>query len=118
MDALRSESRRKQREQAAASQEATAGGMDAVEAEDTRARVERSLERLPDDQREVLVLRLLGERSYKEIAVITGKKIGTIGWLISVGLKALSQELAPLLSMQPIPAHTSSTQAARLQGDA
>ena len=118
MDALRSETRRRRREEEVASHEAVGGGLRRVEENDTREAVARTLEHLPTDQREVLVLRLLGERSYKEIAAITGKKIGTIGWLISVGLKALSEELAPLLSMQPIPAHTNSTQAARLQGDA
>jgi RNA polymerase sigma-70 factor (ECF subfamily) len=118
MDALRSETRRRRREEEVASHEAVSGGLRRVEEDDTREAVARTLERLPEDQREVLVLRLLGERSYKEIAAITGKKIGTIGWLISVGLKALSQELAPLLSMQPVPAHSSATQAARLQGDA
>ena len=49
----------------------------------------------------MLVLRLLGDKSYREIADITGKKIGTVGWLVSVGLKALSAELAPLLSVAP-----------------
>lgn len=96
MDLLRSETRRRHREQEVAAHEAGRGGLDGVEANDTRAAVERSLHALPDDQREVLVLRLLGEKSYREIADITGKKIGTVGWLISVGLKALSVELAPL----------------------
>ena len=118
MDALRSETRRKRREQMAAPEEAVPGGLDRVEADDTRQAVEKSLERLPDDQREVLVLRLFGDQSYKEIAAITGKKIGTIGWLISVGLKALASELAPLV---PIPATASegdsrSIEAQRLQG--
>ena len=45
----------------------------------------------------MLVLRLLSERSYKEIAEITGKPIGTVGWLVSIGLKALSEALAPVL---------------------
>ena len=39
----------------------------------------------------------MGERSYKEIAEITGKNVGTVGWLISVGLKALGEGLEPLL---------------------
>jgi len=120
MDALRSESRRRQREQTAAQSEATAGGLDAIEAADTRARVERGLERLPDDQREVLVLRLLGERSYREIAEITGKKLGTIGWLISVGMQSLAAELAPLFAPQNEstggPAATSGPGAPSLQG--
>ena len=72
-----------------------------MEADDTRAAVEQSLGRLPQDQCEVLVLRLLGEKSYREIAEITGKKIGTVGWLVSVGLKALGAELTPLLVGSP-----------------
>lgn len=120
MDAIRSENRRRQREQTAAQMEATPGGLDAIEAADTRARVERGLERLPDDQREVLVLRLLGERSYREIAEITGKKLGTIGWLISVGMQSLAAELAPLFAPQNEstggPAATSGPAAPSLQG--
>lgn len=96
MDLLRSEGRRRRRERDVAPPEATAGGQTSIDASDTRAAVERSLERLPDDQREVLVLRLLGEKSYREIAEITGRRTGTVGWLISVGLKALAAELAPL----------------------
>ena len=99
MDTLRRESRRRRREETVAPDEASAGGLDGVEARDTRRAVERSLEKLADDQREVLVLRLFGDRSYAEIAEITGKKIGTIGWLISVGMKALATELSPLVAV-------------------
>jgi len=95
MDVMRSETRRRGRERAAASVEASTGGLEEVEAADTREAVERKLAALPLDQREVLVLRILGGKSYREIAEITGRKAGTIGWLISVGLKALSAELAP-----------------------
>ncbi len=98
MDVIRAERRRKRRERQAAGSEATTGGLQVVEAQDTQARIEQELAKLPVEQREVLVLRLLAERSYREIAEITGKKIGTVGWLVSVGLKALSQELEPLLS--------------------
>jgi RNA polymerase sigma-70 factor (ECF subfamily) len=97
MDVMRSETRRKRREHDVALDEVHEGGLATVEARDTRAAVEQTLGALPHDQREVLVLRLLGEKSYKEIAEITGKKIGTVGWLVSVGLKALGRELAPLL---------------------
>jgi RNA polymerase sigma-70 factor (ECF subfamily) len=100
MDALRSEARRKRREEAVAPAggvDGSPGGLDGVEGADTRAAVEKSLERLPRDQREVLVLRLFGEKSYQEIADVTGKKVGTVGWLVSVGMKALASELAPLL---------------------
>ena len=97
MDAMRSETRRKRREERAASSEATGGGIDAVETSDTREAVERGLQRLPEAQREVLVLRLLGDKSYREIAEVTGRKVGTVGWLISEGLKQLSGELAHLV---------------------
>jgi RNA polymerase sigma-70 factor (ECF subfamily) len=96
MDTQRSEKRRRRREEEAASHEAVSGGIDVVETADTKAAVERGLLRLPQDQREVLVLRLFDEKSYAEIAEITGKKTGTVGWLISVGLKALADELATL----------------------
>jgi RNA polymerase sigma-70 factor (ECF subfamily) len=86
-----------------AAREAADGGVNAVEERDTRELVARRLSLLPIDQRDVLVLRLLADKSYREIAEITGKKIGTVGWLVSVGLRALSQELAPLFggTMEP-----------------
>ena len=97
MDMMRTENRRRRRETAVAPSEATSGGIEVVEQADTRARVDQGLDRLPEAQREVLVLRLVGERSYAEIAEITGRKVGTVGWLISQGLKALSQDLSELL---------------------
>ena len=97
MDIIRSETSRKRREREAASGEAVGGGLHCVEEQDTRVLIEREIGRLPVDQREVLVLRLLSERSYREIAEVTGKKIGTVGWLISEGLKTLSGNLAPLV---------------------
>jgi RNA polymerase sigma-70 factor (ECF subfamily) len=97
MDTKRSEKRRRRREEEVATREVNPGGMDAVEAADTRAAVERGLMRLSEDQREVLVLRLFDDKSYAEIAAITGRKVGTVGWLISVGMKALAEELAPLV---------------------
>jgi RNA polymerase sigma-70 factor (ECF subfamily) len=103
MDTLRSETRRKTREEKVAAPETAsdgrAGGAAVVEQADTREAVERGLSKLPDDQREVLVLRLLGERSYKEIAEITGKKVGTVGWLVSEGLKALTGHLSHLVEV-------------------
>jgi len=102
MDTMRSETRRRRREEGVASHEGQADvGMAAVDEQDTRAAVRRELEKLPDDQREVLVLRLVRDRSYKEIAEITGKKIGTVGWLISVGLQELAERLGPLVAVEP-----------------
>lgn len=104
MDAIRSETRRKRRERDFATFDQAEGGLRRVDAEDTRSVVERELQKLPVDQRDVLVLRLLADRSYREIAEITGKQIGTVGWLISEGLKRLSGQLAPLLAMEGVPA--------------
>ena len=108
MDTLRSEERRRSREFSAASAagetlapRSQSGGAEWVEQDDTRAAVERELAKLPTDQREVLVLRLVGERSYREIAEITGRKIGTVGWLVSEGLKVLANRLAPLMEAAP-----------------
>ncbi len=97
MDTIRSDTRRKRREHEVAESEAADGGLATIEERDTRALVEQELSKLPLDQREVVALRLMGERSYREIAEITGKNVGTVGWLISVGLKALGEGLEPLL---------------------
>ncbi len=101
MDVLRAESRRKRRETEVAERDLARVETGTAGAADTREAVEFGLEKLPPDQKEVLVLRLLGDRSYREIAEITGRKIGTVGWLVSTGLKALSQHLAPLLDGAP-----------------
>jgi len=107
MDTIRSDRRRQHRESEAARPDRAPadGGLDRIEARDTHAAVQRSLERLPEDQREVLVLRLLEDKSYAEIAALTGRKVGTVGWLLSIGVKALSRELAPLLRTDGL-AHT------------
>jgi len=117
MDATRSQTRRSHREEAVAPREATKYDVDAVEGADTRAAVEASLERLPEKQREALTLRLFGELSYKDIGLVMDEKIGTVGWLISVGMKALQRELAPLIGMEPADADgTRLTPAKSLQG--
>lgn len=113
MDTLRSEKRRRQREESVAAaeeaRESQAGGAGLVEERDTRAAVERGLASLSPDQREVLVLRLISGRSYKEIAEITGRKVGTVGWLISEGLSALADKLGPLLDVATVQRPTART---------
>ncbi len=97
MDMLKSERRRRDREVLVAPVEAQEGGQAQVEHGDTRAAVRRAMDGLPPDQREVLVLRLLGGKSYREIAEITGRKSGTVGWLVAEGVKALGARLEPLV---------------------
>ncbi len=96
MELLRSEKRRRSREAAAATNECAPDDLQRIAAADAKTAVERALARLPDDQREVLVLRLLADRSYQQIAEITGKKVGTVGWLIAVGMSVLSRDLKDL----------------------
>jgi len=60
--------------------------------------VERGLEHLARPEREVLVLSLLGGRSFREIATITGQAPDVVGQLASRGLAALADELGPLLA--------------------
>ena len=101
MDWLRRERRRRQREQISAVPEATSGGLEVVEARDENEHVEKLLFQLPDDQREVLVLRICAGKSYRDIAELTGRKVGTVGWLISAGLKRLSDLMGPSGKAEP-----------------
>lgn len=58
------------------------------------ARVHAALDRLPIEQREVLVLRFLDDLSYEQIAEITGRPTGTVRSRIHYGKQALRRLLA------------------------
>jgi len=104
MDVMKIESRRRTREREAALPEAAPSSTPEVEVEDTKGFVRTAIAALPADQREVIALRLFEEKSYREIADVTGKKVGTIGWLISEGLQALAGRLGPVLGeASPVP---------------
>ena len=57
------------------------------------AQVRAALERLPSEYREVLALREFEECSYKEIASITGLKIGTVMSRLARARERLANEL-------------------------
>jgi RNA polymerase sigma-70 factor (ECF subfamily) len=57
-------------------------------------RVHAALDRLPIEQREVLVLRFIDELSYEQIAGIVGKPTGTVRSRIHYGKQALRRLLA------------------------
>lgn len=97
MDMIKTEGRRRTRERASAAPEAAPERVPEVEMEDTQGTVRAAIAALPVEQREVLSLRLFEEKSYRDIAEVTGKKVGTIGWLVSEGLKALALRLGPAL---------------------
>ena len=49
----------------------------------------RFLERLPENQREVIRLKFQGDLSYKEISEVTGLSVSNVGFLIHTGIKRL-----------------------------
>lgn len=65
---------------------------DAAQTLEIRVEARQLLDRLaalPDAEREVLRLRFEGGLSYREIADVTGKPIGTVGSLMHTGIRAL-----------------------------
>ena len=80
LDRLRSEKRRRKREDLASRRDATdpvfqPGAMGGELAED----LTRALEALPEEQREVLIMKIWGELSLKEIAAQLGVPLNTAG---------------------------------------
>jgi RNA polymerase sigma-70 factor (ECF subfamily) len=57
------------------------------------ARIHAALDRLPAEQREVLVLRFLEEMSYDEIARVTSQPLGTVRSRIHYAKRALGRAL-------------------------
>jgi len=57
-----------------------------------RADIESTLAKIPDKYREVLVLKFIEEKDYKEISDILKKPIGTVGTLINRAKKKFQKE--------------------------
>ena len=53
----------------------------------------RELKRLPDEQKNVMLLKLIQGFTLQEISNVTGLKIGTVNYRITQGLRTLSQRL-------------------------
>lgn len=58
--------------------------------------VEKALQDLPAQQREVVTLKLWGNLTFNEIAAMTGESINTIAGRYRYALQALHRKLAPL----------------------
>jgi RNA polymerase sigma-70 factor (ECF subfamily) len=71
-----------------------------AEANDQAGRALRFLRRLPQNQREVLVLKFQNALSYQEISHVTGLSVGNVGFLIHTALKTLRR----WLEVEPAPA--------------
>ena len=61
----------------------------AMEQKESFEEVLKFLERLPDNQREVIRLKFQGDLSYKEISDVTGLSVSNVGFLIHTGIKRL-----------------------------
>ncbi|HNR98710.1 MAG TPA: sigma-70 family RNA polymerase sigma factor [Planctomycetota bacterium] len=66
----------------------------AVEAEERTAAVRAAIDRLPPRCRELLLLKVQEEKSYREIAEITGLTVTNVGFLLHRAMKELSLRLA------------------------
>jgi RNA polymerase sigma-70 factor (ECF subfamily) len=73
--------------------ETTAAGVDLEDVE-RRARLFRAVDKLPDDQRRVIVLRFAEEKSIREIADELGRSEGAIKQLQFRGLENLRSRLS------------------------
>ena len=77
--------------------ESSLGPVDqALHQQDARRLVNAALERLPEEFREVIVLRELEDLSYKEIAAIAGIPLGTVMSRLARGRKMLLEHLRRL----------------------
>ena len=65
----------------------------AIETEEMRARVRAEIERLGPRYRELLLLKVQEDKSYKEIAEITGLTVTNVGYLLHMAMKDLARRL-------------------------
>ena len=93
MDAMKRETRMRERQQSVAIPEATVPGPPAIEeSERNRALTER-FAALDADVQEVLSLKIHEQKTYREIGTITGFSLGKISTLVHRGLTELSSAL-------------------------
>jgi RNA polymerase sigma-70 factor (ECF subfamily) len=65
----------------------------ALEAQEVHAAVRAAISRLSPRYREVLILKIQEEKSYREIAEITGLTVTNVGYLLHKAVKMLSSRL-------------------------
>jgi RNA polymerase sigma-70 factor (ECF subfamily) len=70
---------------------------------DNTTLVRKALEKLPQNYREILILREFEDMSYKEIAEITGMRIGTVMSTLSRARSCLREVLRTLMNADMMP---------------
>ncbi len=68
---------------------------------DDAVRAAEALSRLDAREREIVVLRVYEERSYKEIAEMTGLPVGTVGSILHDAMKKLARALGAGQEVRP-----------------
>jgi len=71
---------------------------DLAETGDSAAGVMRVVERLPENQKEAIVLKFGHGLSYKEIAEVMGQSVSNVGVLIHTGLKAVRERMGVVVA--------------------
>ena len=61
----------------------------AAERSEQRNQILGFLDKLPDNQKEVIRLKFEGDMSYKEISQVTNLSVSNVGFLIHAGIKRL-----------------------------
>ena len=67
----------------------------ATEIADTAEHASSLLSDLPDNQREVIRLKVQGGMSYQEISDLTGLSVSNVGYLLHTGLKSIRNRMMP-----------------------
>lgn len=76
--------------------EAQAARQAALEQDEMRRRVREEIAHLSPRHRELLLLKVEEQKSYKEIAEITGLTVTNVGYLLHMAMKELTRRLKPL----------------------
>lgn len=67
-----------------------------LEKDETRLRVREEIAKLNPRHRELLMLKIEENKSYREIAEITGLTVTNVGYLLHMAMKELTRRLTPL----------------------
>ena len=96
LDHLRSHSRRKTREEFAhTAMDTTAWFESSLETDEREQQIQEALKTLPEEQREVLVMKIWGGLTFKQIAEVVGSSLNTIASRYRYALEALRTHLKP-----------------------